>query len=157
MSKHQRSILVLAALSERFPQQPGVGLPETNQPSPTSPTPCEKLGCVKPPVCRTHPRSPCPERLGDWDAAMMQTRGKENTKASPPCGRAFCLGLCNEIRRGGHSCSCRAVGDARKEGENWSTPDPAQVAAAMSCPTVSLAEIERRKDGRQATDPDAGV
>lgn len=93
--------------------------------------PCEKLGCAKPPVCRTHPHRPCPGRLEDWDVAMMQTRGKENMEVSQPCGRAFCLGLCNEMRRGGHSCSCRAVGDARREGENWHTPGLAQVAAAM--------------------------
>lgn len=88
---------------------------------------------------------------------MMETRGKETMKVSQPCGRAFCLALCNEIRRGGHSCSCRAVGDAWREGENWHAPDLAQVAAAMGCPMVSLAEIKRRKDGRQATDPDPEV
>lgn len=145
--------MVLVALSERFPQQPGVGLLETKQPSPTSPAPREKLGCAKPPVCRTHPHRPCPERLEDWDVAMLQTRGKENMKVSQP----FCLGLCNEIRRRGHSCSCRAVGDAQREGENWHAPDLAQVAAAMGCPTVSLAKIKRRKDGRHRTDPDPGL
>lgn len=112
-----------------------------------------KLG-VQSLLCAGHiPTDPAQK---GWDVAMMQTNGKENMKVSQPCGRAFCLGLCNEIRRGDHSCSCRAVGDAQRGGENWHA-DLAQVAAAMGCHMISLAEMKKTKDARQATDPDPVV